>query len=167
VEIGLESVLEDLLSCYTFFKESHASMMTVRTFFSTSVIKIIRDRNKPIHHTYLPFGINSREILTGKIQIMDYLLETLTKLDHFSADFVRVRYYELQSREFTIQYLKIGSVSTYKRLRHRVLKNCFTVLQTIESLDAFFPELRAIFHRDFNPSDQQTDEEGNKLSSAQ
>ena len=95
MEIALESVLEELLNSYTLFKESYASLASIRTFFSTSVIKIIRDRNKPIHHTYMPFGIHSREILRGKIQIMDRLLK---KLDPYSADFVQTRYYEIDRK---------------------------------------------------------------------
>jgi hypothetical protein len=158
---ALEAVLERLLESYSFYKDSYQSLATMKTMQSTSVIKIIRDRNKPIHHSFLPFGILSRETLKGKIKIMDHLLGVL---DPFSSDFIKTRYYELQSREFVIQYLKIGSVSTYKRIRHRVLKKCFEAFRRIDSLDAYFPELQPIFRSDFQVNHQLTDEQGNPIS---
>lgn len=158
---GLEKILEELLDCYSFFKDNLASLSKIKAFYTTSVIKIVKDRNKPFHQSYIPFGIQSREILKGKIQILDHLLEVL---DPFSSDFVKVRYYEMQSRDFVIKYLKIGSVSTYKRIRHRVLKKCFEVLQKIESLDHYFPELKLIFSKDFKTEDHLTDEQGNPVS---
>jgi hypothetical protein len=159
---ALETVLERLLESYQYFKDTFASLATMKTIQSTSVIKIVRDRNKPVHHSFMPMGILNRETLEGRIKIMEHLLGVL---DSFSADFVKTRYYEMQSRDFTIRYLKIGSVSTYKRIRHRVLRNCFQALQQIEILDAYFPELQPIFQPDFKISHQLTDEEGNPISS--
>jgi hypothetical protein len=159
---ALEAVLEGLLECYSLYLETHQSLSTIKTIQSTSVIKIVRDRNKPIHRDFLPFGVLSREILEGKINVLDHLIRLL---DPFSSDFVRIRYYEMQSREFVISYLKIGSVSTYKRYRHRVLAKCFPILQKIESLDIYFPELIGIFHPTFTTTHQLTDEAGNPISS--
>ena len=92
---------------------------------------------------------------------MDHLLEAL---DPFSSDFVKVRYYELQSRDFVIRYLKIGSISTYKRIRHRVLKKCLQTFSQLESLDVFFPELKIIFTEGFRFEDHLSDEQGNPVS---
>jgi hypothetical protein len=158
---ALETVLERLLESYSLFKETYATLSSMKTVQSTSVIKIVRDRNKPIHHTFMPFGILSRETLEGKIKIFDHLLGVL---DSFSSDFIKIRYFDMQSRDFTIHYLKIGSVSTYKRIRHRVLRKCFEALQKMEVLDAYFPELQPIFGPDFKISHQLTDELGNPLS---
>lgn len=160
--IALETVLESLLERYSLYKDTYSTLSKIKTIQSTSVIKIVRDRNKPIHQDFLPFGILSREILAGKIQILDHLLGAL---DPFSADFIRIRYYEMQSRDFVIRYLKIGSVSTYKRYRHRVLKRCFEALAKLESLDLYYPELHGIFRPDFQLSNQLTDEDGNPISS--
>jgi hypothetical protein len=158
---ALETVLERLLDNYSFFKDTFASLATMKTIQTTSVIKIVRDRNKPIHHSFMPFGILNRETLEGRIKILDHLLGML---DSFSSDFVKTRYYEMQSRDFTIRYLKIGSVSTYKRIRHRVLRKCFEEMQKIDSLDVYFPELRPIFDSDFKINHQLTDEDGNPIS---
>lgn len=158
---ALEKVLEELLENYSFFKDNLKSLLKIKTMNSTSVITIVRDRNKPIHQSYIPFGIQSREILKGKIQIMDHLLEAL---DPFSSDFVKIRYYEMQSRDFVIRYLKIGSISTYKRIRHRVLKKCLQTMAQLESLDVYFPELKTIFTKGFHFEDHLSDEQGNPVS---
>lgn len=158
---ALEAVLERLLESYSFFKETYTNLASMKTVQSTSVIQIVRDRNKPIHHSFIPFGVLTRETLEGKIKIFDHLLGIL---DSFSSDFIKIRYFDMQSRDFTIRCLKIGSVSTYKRIRHRVLRKCFEALRNIEALDAYFPELQPIFEPDFKISHQLTDELGNPIS---
>lgn len=160
---GLETVLERLLEAYSFYKESYASLATIKTVQTTSVITIVRDRNKPIHHSFLTSGVLNRETLAGRITILEHLLGAL---DPFSSDFVKTRYFDLQSRDFVIRYLKIGSVSTYKRIRHRVLKKCLDVFRRIEALDVYFPELHGIFHENYDFTHQLTDEEGNLISEA-
>lgn len=68
-------------------------------------------------------------------------------LDKFSSEYIQLRYYEQQSREFIIQYFKLGSVSTYKRMRHRVLAKCMDWLEKQYELEVFFPEIYQLFHQ--------------------
>lgn len=140
MELAVEKILESYLS----YKESYNQLSTLSTFFSTSIIKIMKDRNSLTVNTRVPFGIHTKFILEGKLKLLDTLV---TCLDKFSNEYIQLRYYEQQTREFIIQYFQLGSLSTYKRIRHRVLKKSMEWLQHQEELEIFFPELFQLFLR--------------------
>ena len=98
----------------------------------------MKDRNSLTVNTRVPFGIHTKMILEGKLKLLDTLI---TKLDTFSNEYIQLRYYEQQKRDFVIHYFKLGSVSTYKRIRHRVLHKSLDWLRHQEELEMFFPEL--------------------------
>lgn len=134
----LEEAVEGILENYQIYRESYQQLSTLSTFFSTSLIKIMRNRNCLTVNTRVPFGIHTKFILEGKLKLLDTLI---TKLDKFSNEYIQLRYFEQQKRDFVIQYFKLGSVSTYKRIRHRVLHKSLDWLRKQEELEVFFPEL--------------------------
>ncbi|MCE5223913.1 hypothetical protein LLG10_07005 [bacterium] len=140
----MEQAVEKILESYLSYKESYNQLRTLSTFFSTSIIKIMRDRNCLTVNTRVPFGIHTKFLLEGKIAMLDNLV---ISLDKFSSEYIQLRYYEQQSREFIIQYFKLGSVSTYKRMRHRVLAKCMDWLEKQYELEVFFPEIYQLFHQ--------------------
>lgn len=134
----LEEAVEAILESYQSYQESYQQLNTLSTFFSTSLIKIMKDRNSLTVNTRVPFGIHTKMILEGKLKLLDTLI---TKLDTFSNEYIQLRYYEQQKRDFVIHYFKLGSISTYKRIRHRVLCKSLDWLRRQEELEMFFPEL--------------------------
>ena len=134
----LEEAVEAILESYQSYQESYQQLNTLSTFFSTSLIKIMKDRNSLTVNTRVPFGIHTKMILEGKLKLLDTLI---TKLDTFSNEYIQLRYYEQQKRDFVIHYFKLGSISTYKRIRHRVLHKSLDWLRHQEELEMFFPEL--------------------------
>ena len=140
----MEQAIEKVLESYLGYKESYNQLSTLSTFFSTSIIRIIRDRNCLTVNTRVPFGIHTKFLLEGKIAMLDKLVKSL---DNFSNEYVQLRYYEQQSREFTICYFKLGSVSTYKRIRHRILGKCMDWFEKQDELEVFFPEMYQLFHQ--------------------
>ena len=134
----LEEAVEAILESYQSYQESYQQLNTLSTFFSTSLIKIMKDRNSLTVNTRVPFGIHTKMILEGKLKLLDTLI---TKLDTFSNEYIQLRYYEQQKRDFVIHYFKLGSISTYKRIRHRVLHKSLDWFRHQEELEMFFPEL--------------------------
>lgn len=140
--MDLESAIETILESYLSYKESYNQLCRLSTFFSTSIIKIMRDRNSLTVNTRVPFGIHTKFLLEGKIMMLDKLVQNL---DKFSNEYIRLRYFEQQTREFIIQYFQLGSLSTYKRIRHRVLKKSTEWFHAQDELEVFFPELFQLF----------------------
>lgn len=153
----MEKTVEKILESYLSYKESYHQLSALTTFFSTSIIKIVRDRNCLTLNTRVPFGIHTKFLLEGKIALLEALLK---HLDKFSAEYIRIRYYEQQTREFVIQYFQLGSVSTYKRIRHRILRKSLDWFEKQEGLDVFFPELFQLFqHQKTQPDPTPSEEE--------
>ena len=140
----VEQTVEKILESYLSYKESYNQLRTLSTFFSSSIIKIMKDRNSLIVNTRVPFGIHTKFLLEGKITMLDTLVKSL---DKFSNEYIELRYYEQQTREFVIHYFKLGSVSTYKRIRHRVLRKCMDWFENQDELEVFFPEMYQLFHQ--------------------
>ena len=140
----MEHTVEKILESYLSFKESYNQLSTLSTFFSTSIIKIMKDRNCLTVNTRVPFGIHTKFLLEGKITMLDTLVKSL---DKFSNEYIQLRYFEQQTREFVIHYFKLGSVSTYKRIRHRVLRKSMDWFEKQDELEVFFPEMYQLFHQ--------------------
>ena len=153
----VEQTVEKILESYLSYKESYNQLSTLSTFFSTSIIKIMKDRNSLTVNTRVPFGIHTKFLLEGKITMLDKLVKSL---DKFSNEYIQLRYYEQQSRDFIIHYFKLGSVSTYKRIRHRVLKKSIDWLENQDELEVFFPEVYQLLHRQIQNSLIIPSEEG-------
>ena len=131
-----EKIIEKILSSYSIFEEVYQGLSNLKAFNSTCIIKIKRIKetfNK--HFPFAKMGFLERDLMKGRI---DCLNEMLKQLSDFDRDFVLMRYFENKSREFVIKALKIGSVSTYKRIRHEVLENCRAILHSNEDFNNLF-----------------------------
>jgi hypothetical protein len=131
----LEEILEGLLRQYSNFREQYDKLSTLQAFRSGCIIVILPSKDDCIKRSYIPFGILQKNMMKGRIETME---RSLAKLKAFDRDFISLRYFELQSRDFVMQYLKIPSISTYKRVRHRTLLKYYFYLIQDPGFDLYF-----------------------------
>ncbi len=116
---SFEPILENLLRQYLVFKDEYDQLAYLQAFYSSCIIKIFPGKEDYRKSFFFPFGILHKNILKGRLELMKH---TLSHLQGLEKDFILLRYFELQSRDFVMQYLRISSISTYKRLRRRSLR---------------------------------------------
>ena len=131
----MEEILEGLLRQYSNFREQYDKLSTLQSFRSSCIIVVLPAKDDFIKRSYFPFGILQKNMMRGRIETME---RSLAKLKAFDRDFISLRYFELQSRDFVMQYLKIPSISTYKRVRHRTLLKYYFYLIRDPGFDLYF-----------------------------
>lgn len=131
----MEEILEGLLRQYSTFREQYNKLSTLQSFRSGCIITILPAKDDCIKRSYIPFGILQKNIMKGRIETMERALARLKPSDR---NFISLRYFELQSRDFVMQFLQIPSVSTYKRVRHRTLLKYYFCLIRDPAFDLYF-----------------------------
>ena len=131
----MEEILEGLLRQYNTFREQFNKLSTLQSFRSSCIITILPAKDDCFKRSYIPFGILEKNVMRGRTETMERSLEKLKSRDR---NFISLRYFELQSREFVMQFLEIPSITTYKRIRHNTLLKYYFYLIKDPGYDLYF-----------------------------
>ncbi len=131
----MESLLEHFVRQYSYYRERYDKLSMLKSFNSSCIITILPGKDDGKKSVYFPFGILQRNMLKGRIELME---KSLSMLSLAEREFITLRYFEFQSRDFVMRYLGISSVSTYKRIRRRVLLRYSQVLLSDRNFDLYF-----------------------------
>ncbi len=143
----MENHFELLLRRYSFFKEQYEKLSSLQSFRSTCVITIFPVKDDVKNTIPFPFGILEKNMIRGRLKLMN---DALCKLSANERDFIMLRYFELQSRDFVMRYLRISSLSTYKRWRKNILYKYALALMSQGHFDLYFQDYLGIKYNYLN-----------------
>ncbi len=148
----MENHFETLLRQYSFFKEQYEKLSCLQSFRSTCIITIFPVKDDVKKSIPFPFGILEKNMIKGRLKLMN---DALYKLSANERDFIMLRYFELQSRDFVMRYLRISSISTYKRWKRNILNKYAIALMSQGHFDTYFQDYISLKYNFLNNVSRQ------------